>query len=139
MQEQSTEQRLSNLENEVADLKQKLAEQIAILEAKQESASNIDRALLNRVDVFGSELQRFERETRRSFEELRSGQKSLEVGFAKMQQTVDILVDSAKDHKQAIDILVDSAKDHKQAIEELAAGQRQIISLLTGEGKLRND
>lgn len=102
-QELPIEQRVFILENKLAELEARQAQ-------KERDQSDIDIALLRRIDSFIGDLHRIERDQRKSFDELKAGQKG----------EAEIL------------------KDHKAAIESLAAGQQQIIALLTGSPP-RND
>ncbi len=133
-EQQTTEQRLSQQEKEIIQLRKELSDlaaSVTILKEQQESASNIDRALLHRIDAFGSEARRFEGETRRSFEAVRSDISGVKADVNGVKAELQIV-------QKNIAILVDVAKDHKKGIEELSVGVQQILSILLGEQR-RND
>lgn len=135
-EQQTTEQRLSQQEKEIVQLRNDLsdlAERIAILKEQQESASNIDRALLHRVDAFGSELRRFEGETRRSFEAVRSDISEVKADVSGVKADTNGIKAELQIVQENVAILVGVARDHKKGIEELSAGQQQILTILLGE------
>ncbi|MGH2482073.1 MAG: hypothetical protein ACRDHW_20680, partial [Ktedonobacteraceae bacterium] len=118
-QDQPIEQRVFILEQEVAELKVKVAEQ-----------SDVDIALLRRIDAFISDLHRLERDQRAGFNELKgeiTGQRgeitSLKAEVQAHQQ------DTTNSFEQILSIL----RDHKEAIDMLTAGQQQVIELLRGK------
>jgi len=135
MAELTTEQRFVMLEQRVAELEH----QRAVQEER-------DIALLARIDNFIDDLRRVERVQMRAFDDLKAGQKQLEARVESVETDVAILIDAAESHKEAIDALTEIARDHKAGIESLAqqvatlaAGQQQIITLLTGGPSPRND
>lgn len=135
MAELTTEQRFALLESRVAELERQRAVQ-----------EDRDIALLARIDGFIDDLRRIERVQMRAFDDLKSGQKNIETTLETTTDEVILLVDAAQDHKKAIETLAETARDHKAGIESLAeqvatlaAGQQQIITLLTGGKSPRND
>ncbi len=149
MPDQSTEQRISRLENQMAALEMFKREQ----EAFKREQENRDLALLARIDGFIDDLRRIERVQMRGFEDMKTGQRNIEANVA-------VLTETAKSHTQAITVLAETAKDHKQVIEglagqvnelaqnvkelagnvgELATGQQEILLLLRGGRQPQND
>ncbi len=138
-QQPSTDQRLSNLEIEVASLRKQVAERLATLEQRQNRADDVDTALLIRIDSFIADLHRVERDQKRGFDDLKTGQKNLEADVA-------VLVETARDHKMAIELvasqvnkLAGNVNELTGNVGELARGQQQIIEMLMGGQPRRND
>lgn len=92
----TTEERLSALEEKVRELEQ----------AKQ-NQDTINGAVLARIDSFIGDIHRLERDQRRGFEEMKSGQKNLEVRVGRVEE----------------------------GLLALQAGQEQILAILTGKAK----
>jgi uncharacterized coiled-coil protein SlyX len=140
-QQPTTEQRLVLLESRIAELERKAAAQ-----------ADLDIALLRRVDDFIDDLRRIERVQMRAFEELKATQQehsaqltaqdgrlaSIETRLDHVERNVDVLVDTAKDHKQAIEgvardvgALAGNVGALTRDVGALAQGQTQILALLT--------
>lgn len=116
-EELTTEQRLSALEREFADLKR----QIAVKQAEQET---LDQALLARIDSFLASQARQERSQLTIFQQTMAAHKEHDRDLGAL--------------KRNDESIAEVLANHKQALEELLAGQAQIIALLKGEQK-RND
>jgi hypothetical protein len=118
MAEQHTvEERLTILEQRVAEF-----------ERFRHAQEDRDIALLARIDGFIDDLRRIERVQMRGFEELKSEQQEIKADLQEVKA----------EQKKAFATVADTMRDHKQALETLAAGQQQIITLLTGQAP-RND
>ncbi len=123
-QEQPLEQRVFILEQEMAEVKVKIAEQ-----------SDVDIALLRRIDAFISDLHRIERDQRAGFSELKGEINELKGEINELKgEFHSAQRETANSFKQISGIL----SDHKEAITMLVAGQEQIIELLRGNAR-RND
>lgn len=149
MAELTVEQRFMLLEQRVAELER----QRAVQEER-------DIALLARIDNFIDDLHRIERVQMRAFDTQTAQFKDIENAILTMNETVSILANSVRSHKQGIETLGEVVLDHKNGIESLAtaenenrdairslaeqiatlaAGQQQIITLITGGKPPRND
>lgn len=149
MAEIDFEQRFAGLESRIAELEH----QRAVQEER-------DIALLARIDNFIDDLRRIERVQMRAFDAQAARLKAIESDIKALTQSVTILADVSQSHKQAIETLAETARDHKAGIESvatiannsqdaikslaqqvatLAAGQQQIITILTGNKPPRND
>ena len=155
--------RLTRAENKITDLERfsrDQAAQIVDLLAKNRTQTEIDSAMLARIDSFIESQNRSERRQIAGFDALMIGQKNLEVGqksletdvaslassVITLEKNVAVLADVARDHKTTIEILSTGQQElqaamtsQAQAIAALATGQEQIIQLLTGEKPPRND
>lgn len=114
MQQLTPEQRLLILEADVAKIKEQLA-----------FGSDVDRALLARVDQSISDIHRLERETANGFASLRNEIRDVK---GQMESNDSEIIEVLKDHKAYME----------EMREEFKAGQQQIISLLAG-GTRRDD
>ena len=135
MQQPTIEERLSALEDEVAELKQ-----------ARHNQDTINGALLARIDSFIGDIHRLEREQRHGFDSQAAQIADLKADVTTLQGDVAGLKEDVSGLAQGMRTLTDIARDHRQAIEslagqmsEFAAGQQQILSLLTGGKPPRND
>lgn len=149
MAELDFEQRFSELESRIAELER--------MRAIQEDR---DIALLARIDGFIDDLRRIERVQMRAFDAQSAQLKDIESDVKTINEVVAALVEATHSHKQAIETLGGILLDHKTTVElliigegktrdtvdslkeqvaMLAAGQQQIITLLTGSKSPRND
>jgi uncharacterized phage infection (PIP) family protein YhgE len=83
-------------------------------------------------------LRRFEGETKRSFEAVRSDISGVKADVSGVKADVNEIKAELQNVQANVAILVDVARDHKKGIEELSAGQQQILTILRGEQR-RND
>jgi len=162
-EELTTEQRLARAEKKITDLERlsrDQAAQIVDLLAKNRTQTELDSAMLARIDSFIESQNRSERRQIAGFDALMIGQKNLEVGqksletdvaelassVITLEKNVAVLADVARDHKTTIETLASGQQElqaamtnQAQAIAALATGQEQIIQLLTGGKSPRND
>ena len=141
--------RLTRAENKITDLERlsrDQAAQIVDLLAKNRTQTEIDSAMLARIDSFIESQNRSERRQIAGFDALMIGQKNLEVGQKSLETDVASLASSVITLEKNVAVLADVARDHKealtsqaQAIAALATGQEQIIQLLSGGKSPRND
>ena len=131
MQQPTTEERLAQLEKDVAGLKL----QRAIQETR-------DIALLARIDTFIDDLRRIERVQMKAFDSQALQLKEVRDDIKQIQETQTALVRAAELHEKNIVVLGDAGKEHKAVIEKLhegqqalQAGQEQILAILTGKAK----
>ena len=127
--------RLTRAENKITDLERlsrDQAAQIVDLLAKNRTQTELDSAMLARIDSFIESQNRSERRQIASFDALMTGQKNLEASVSALEKGFAVLADVAKDHKAAL-------TSQGQALAALATGQEQIIHLLTGGKSSLND
>ena len=136
-----------------------LEARVAELEQQRRAQEDRDIALLARIDNFIDDLHRIERVQMRSFEELKSnqqelkagqrklevgqeelraGQKNLEVGQHNLENAFTDAVGTLKNHKEAIEAVAGRIEVVVSQVSELAAGQQQIITLLSGKPPLHD-
>ncbi len=156
MQQPTMEKRVASLESEVEALKRLIDERIDSLEQGQDSASAIDRALLDRIDRISSDLRTFKRDTQRGFENQAVQLREIQWDLKQTKETVTALIDTTDNHTNTLQTLIDAARDHKQGIEslagqvnelagnvgelagrvgELAMGQQHMLELLRGNAR----
>jgi septation ring formation regulator EzrA len=109
----TTEERLSRLESDVAELQH----------AKREQ-ENRDIALLARVDGFIDDLRRVERTQMRAFDELRAGQQE-------QKTAIERLNEGQQELQTGLTGLAGQVRG-------LAAGQQQILEILLGNPPRNN-
>lgn len=95
MQQPTIEERLSALEDEVAELKQ-----------ARHNQDTINGALLARIDSFIGDLHRVERDQRRGFDELRAGQKNLEARMDRFEGRMDRIEEGQQALQAGVDQIV---------------------------------
>lgn len=122
-EELTTEQRLSALEQQFAEMKRDLA-------ANQSEQETLDDALLARIDGFIASLARMERSQLTIFQQVMTAHKFHDLRIDAIEKKLD----SLETNVAAIPAILAS---HKESIEQLAQGQAQIIALLTRQK--RND
>ena len=140
--QEDLQDRLTKAEQDIAELRRlsrDQAAQIVDLLAKNRTQTEIDSAMLARIDSFIESQNRSERRQIAGFDALIIGQKNLETGQKNLEASVAALekgfaglVDVARDHKEAL-------TSQAQAIAALATGQEQIIQLLTTRKSPLND
>ena len=140
--QEDLQDRLTKAEQDIAELRRLIrdqAAQIVDLLAKNRTQTEIDSAMLARIDSFIESQNRSERRQIAGFDALIIGQKNLETGQKNLEASVAALekgfaglVDVARDHKEAL-------TSQAQAIAALATGQEQIIQLLTTRKSPLND
>ena len=134
--------RLTRAENKITDLERfsrDQAAQIVDLLAKNRTQTEIDSAMLARIDSFIESQNRSERRQIAGFDALMIGQKNLQTSVSALEKGVEVLAEVARDHKAAIETLASGMTGQAQAIATLATGQEQIIQLLTTRKSPRND
>lgn len=117
MQQLTPEQRFLILEADVAEIKRKL-----------EQASDVDSALLIRIDSFIGDLHRFEREHKNGIASLNVEVKTINARLNQLETNDAGIVEVLNDHKAYME----------EMREEFHASQQQIIALLAG-GSRRDD
>jgi chromosome segregation ATPase len=146
MAEQSVEERLTQIEHRVAEL-----------ERQRGTQDDRDLALLARIDGFIDDLRRVERVQMRGFDDLKADVRELQAGQKNLETAVGVIVETLQDHKKAIEslagqmnaqagqintltvqvsALTSQVKDQASVINTLAAGQAQILAILTGQSPL---
>ncbi|MEO7019312.1 MAG: hypothetical protein ABI234_04095 [Ktedonobacteraceae bacterium] len=145
MTQQTTEQRLASLESEVTALKKQLAEQIARVEQRQDALSEVDRALLIRIDSVIGAQTRLERDQKHGFDELQTrfsaGQEyltarsdAIEEDLQELrtgQEYLAIRSDTIEEDltKVVADLtkVVEMGVRHEKDLQELRTGQEYLI------------
>lgn len=118
----NTEQRLADLETVAADLQR----QVADLQRRVSTQTDLDMALLVRIDGVGETARKMEKDQRIGFEALQTGQKEQGSRLDLIERNIAVLAEAATDHKQDIErVATDQstmAKDLHQLVQTLLGG-----------------
>ncbi len=125
MLDPTTEQRLAKIERDLQELRN-----------QQQAASQIDGALLNRIDRFYEDFRQESKSQRRAHDDLRIGQIDASRRLDTIEEALATLVGIAQENKATIETRFSALEAGQQ---EQAALLRDIVTRLAGGQPKTND
>ncbi len=122
MTQQTTEQRLASLESEVTVLKQ----QIARVEQRQDTLSEVDRTLLIRIDSVIGAQTRLERDQKRGFDEL---QTRFSAGQEYLTARSDAIEEDLQELRTGQEYLTIRSDTIEEDLQEVVADLTKVVEM----------